>query len=121
MSLEDRSVWRSKQNQHIMAMQPEQKSSYPCRQRNAQPNINNIHDGSKQLPCIAYNNRMGDDFPVCAKLCLQDSIFVNTKLIPLPPFQLNMNIYKSNLVLMHLSTASIQAITINVMEVNLFI
>ena len=66
MSLEDRTLWPSKQNQLIMAMQPEQKSSYPCRQRNTHPNINNIHDGSKQMPCIAYNNRMGDYIPVCA-------------------------------------------------------
>ena len=80
-----------------MAMQPEQRSSYHCRQNNTQPNINNAHDGSKQLPCTAYNNRMGDYFPVCA----QDSIFVNTKIIPSPPFQLNMNNYKSNLALMH--------------------
>ena len=64
---------------------------------------------------------MGDDFPVCAHLYLQDSIPVNTKIIPLPTFQLNMNNYISNLALMHLSTASIQAITINVLEVNLFI
>ena len=115
MSLEDKSLWPSKQNQPVMAMQPEGRFSYACRQRNTQPNINNIHDGSNQMPCTAYNNRMSDYFPV---LYLQDSIFVDTKIIPLPPFQLNMNIYKSNLTLIHLSTASIQAITINVLEVN---